>query len=122
MYSNYFTICCFPVPLKGPPNVNAHNGSSFSINATWSPLETEYRLGILLKYRIYCRDATGGIELYKDVGANTFKVEIENLKPYWNYSIEVAAGNIKGIGPKSAAAFTLTDEYSKYFCRGYIQN
>ena len=115
MCSKYFTLLCFPEPIKGPPNVNAHNGSSFSVNATWSPLETEYRLGILLKYRIYYKDVTNGIELYKDVGANTFGEEIQNLKPYWNYSIEVAAGNIKGFGPRSTAAYALTDEYRKCY-------
>ena len=40
--------------------------------------------------------------------------DISGLLPFLNHSVEVAASTSKGMGPRGAPAYTLTDEYGEY--------
>eukprot|EP00795_Rhopilema_esculentum_P012766 gene12766-3498_t len=98
------------IPLQGPP-CTAHNTSAFSINAVWSPLETQYRLGQLTAYTLFYKNLKTGDEGHFTVESSMTNKEIKNLKPFQNHSFEIAASTSKGMGPRGPPVFCLTDEY-----------
>eukprot|EP00794_Sanderia_malayensis_P016567 gene16567-18247_t len=98
------------VPSRGP-DARAHNSSSFSIIANWTELEYEYRLGILLEYRVFCTNLKTNVEVTVGVDAAKLSAEIKDLLPFKNHSVEVAGVTSKGVGTRGTAVYTLTDEY-----------
>jgi hypothetical protein len=81
------------------------------LNVSWRPPKEEN--GIILTYTIYYKRL--GSDKEDSVVATSIKRNkiIQNLKPYTNYSVEVAAKTSAGYGSKSKAKIAQTNESGK---------
>jgi len=81
-----------------------------SINVTWKPVPQEFMHGTLVHYEVTYQpievgDITKEEEPMQRIiveAGQTFKV-LENLEPYVEYRISVAARTAKGLGPRAFA-------------------
>ena len=75
-----------------------------SLLLVWLPLTSQFANGIIENYviRVYERNAITGVGLRNiEVSTNTTHQNIDDLHPYYNYLINLAAETVIGIGPFS---------------------
>ncbi|XP_022793852.1 uncharacterized protein LOC111332704 [Stylophora pistillata] len=99
------------IPSAAPINLTAINSvSPHKINVTWKPVPSGYMNGDLVDYEVnYQRVKIGGVPIdYEPVRSritmNT-TLTLENLDPYSEYEITVAARTKKGLGPRTLASY-----------------
>ena len=87
--------------------------SSTSLKVTWLPPNEEN--GKILKYTIYYKRVGSDKKDSRSIVATSTERNktIQNLKPYTNYSVEVAANTSAGYGRKSKAKFAQTNQAGK---------
>ena len=77
----------------------------------WNPPIPEDRNGNIIGYEFYIIDQNGWYDV-KTV--NSTEKVLEELKPYTNYTVQVAAMTSAGVGPYSVSIIERTKEASKY--------
>ena len=94
-----------------PQFVNVDAISSTSLNVTWQPPKEAN--GVILNYIIYYQRVESD-ERYSTVAMSTERNKIiKNLKPYTNYSFEVAANTSVGYGNNSDSKIGQTKQAGK---------
>ena len=94
-----------------PQFVNVDATSSMRLNVSWQPPKAAN--GVILSYIIYYQ-RVGSDEQYSIVATSTERNKIiKNLKPYTNYSFEVAANTSVGYGNKSDSKIGQTKQAGK---------
>lgn len=107
------------VPTRAPINFKGMNTSSYSINVTWEPIESQYRHGIILGYNVtYKSRFDAGIYMVDVVGRSNLTTGLHNLRNYTYYDITVAGYNSKGDG--SFATITVRTEETGQFAFVFI--
>ena len=104
-----------------PTNVTAIVVNSTVISVQWDGLTPcRYVNGHIVKYRVQYTSESSGVIESKDERGNwnvtEAKTSLTGLTPYTNYTIRVAAVNVKGhVGLYSRLITNQTDEYCKFF-------
>ena len=96
--------------------------SKNSIKVYWKVTPENQRNGIILGYNVFYQETNFAIphEMNMTFKEGTFSAEIDNLKPYTNYSVRIVARNIIGLGPKSPAAIIETDQEGGLIIMPYL--
>ena len=104
----------FLVPTSPPLNVKGFlNNTSEKIVVTWEPLPLEHRNGIILGYSITYVAQNGGTQQSMIVNASSLSAELQNLRQFMLYAINVAAFNTAGKGPPSQPVVVRSPEGGK---------
>ena len=80
----------------------------------WEPPPLDQRNGIITSYMVKYAIANKLHQAVNVKSTRNVQVRLTNLKPFTNYSIEVAAATLKGYGPFSQPIIHQTDLPSKY--------
>ena len=98
----------FSVPTRSPSNLLIESKTAVSAVATWKPPPIFFLNGRLIKYALTLTENDNNI--LKSYDADEDKCELLNLRPFTRYSVEVAACNSAGCGPRSHELYFTTDE------------
>ena len=104
------------VPSKPPPNVNAHNLTSTSIQVHWDPIPPHYIHGNLLGYKVsFIATFRGNAQRWNETSVNqsTTTAVITNLRKYTKYMVAVEGFTSKGNGIESKSVPVTTAEDGK---------
>ncbi|XP_012669614.2 phosphatidylinositol phosphatase PTPRQ [Otolemur garnettii] len=94
------------VPDSAPENITYKNISSGEIELSFLPPNSPN--GIIQKYTIYLKRSNGNEE--RIINTTSLTQNIEGLKKYTQYLIEVSASTLKGEGVRSVPISVLTEE------------
>ena len=95
------------MPASAPENVLAVSVSSSSLVLSWDPLPFEEQNGIIRHYSIAITEEDTGLLLQKTT--TTEGITLNNLHPYYRYSVQVSASTIDD-GPSSVPISVTTLE------------
>ena len=101
------------MPSGSPQNVRGHNKSSTSILVRWNEVQANEQRGNIRYYTVIYRATHGGTEMSKRVDSPKRSVELNYLKMYAKYSIQVSAATVKGDGPASVPITVSTEQGSE---------
>ena len=104
------------VPSKPPPNVNAHNLTSTSIQVHWDAIPPRYIHGNLLGYKVsFIATFRGNAQRWNETSVNqsTTTAVITNLRKYTKYMVAVEGFTSKGNGIESKSVPVTTAEDGK---------
>ena len=107
----FFLLMHFPsfsVPTRSPSNLLIESRTAVSAIVTWKPPPIFFLNGRLTKYALTLTQNDKNI--LKSYDADEEKCELLNLRPFTKYSVEVAACNSAGCGPRSHELSFTTDE------------
>ena len=89
----------FSEPTESPSYVQIRKLTAISASVTWKPLSKSSINGKLVKYVVNRKENDGnGLQSFNAVKEN---IDFTNLRPFTKYSVQVAACNSAGCGPKS---------------------
>ncbi|XP_035874530.1 phosphatidylinositol phosphatase PTPRQ [Phyllostomus discolor] len=94
------------VPDSAPESITYRNISPGEIEISFLPPSSPN--GIIQKYTIYLKRSNGNVE--RTIDTTSLTQNIEGLKKYTQYVIEVSASTLKGEGVRSAPVSVLTEE------------
>ena len=104
----------FTVPSLPPTNVSAHNTSSTSLHVSWHEVPKGFVHGILLGYRVLYKIANvTGNKSITTTSETINKRELQELKKFTIYEINVLAFTAIGDGANSKSIHVSTDEDGK---------
>lgn len=119
----YYAVCfvvntwyfCFAslVPDGIPENVEAGNSSSKTLSLNWDAIPRGTENGILKGYRIALFDTLRNITLERYAPPEASQIEIQDLRPYTEYKIQITAYNDAGSGNASITVDKRTDQDGK---------
>ena len=94
----------FSEPAESPSYVQIRKLTAVSVSVTWEPLSSLN--GKITKYIVTRKEKKG----LKSFDATEEKIDFTDLRPFTRYSVQVAACNSAGYGPKSKEiAFTTAE-------------
>lgn len=109
-----FLTFAFTVPSLPPQNVSAYNTSSTSLHVSWREVPRGFVHGILLGYRVLYKIPNGETNTSIDTTSETTRYkELQGLKKFTIYEVNVLAFTAIGDGVNSSSIFVSTDEDSK---------
>ncbi|XP_067022800.1 receptor-type tyrosine-protein phosphatase delta-like isoform X6 [Acropora muricata] len=98
----------FQAAPTGPPlNVRALTISSASISLFWMPPEPEEQKGPITGYSIFVKGDSESTKHFK-VAAGLMAYNATGLRPYTNYTFQMHALNVMGVGPNSSTVMNAT--------------
>ncbi|XP_044179415.1 receptor-type tyrosine-protein phosphatase F-like isoform X8 [Acropora millepora] len=98
----------FQAAPTGPPrNVRALAISSSSISLFWMPPEPEEQNGPITGYNIFVKGDSESTKHFK-VTAGMMAYNATGLRPYTNYTFQMQALNVMGVGPNSSTVMNTT--------------
>ena len=105
-----------PAPSDPPTSVTTSIATSSSITVQWGPVNCIHRNGYITGYTVQYR--VKGSDSTKDITVTSSSTEatISGLDSATNYSIEVAAVNIAGIGAYSNLVYVVTKGMVATYC------
>ena len=99
----------FPAPSAAPTGINISNVTNSSITVHWEPVDCIHRNGDITGYSIlYGVHRSGSTQTIQVSGCATTVTITSGLTSSTNYSVEVAAVNIAGIGMYSTSLIVTT--------------
>ena len=100
---------------KAPPasiDISTHTWECLLVN--WTAIPTPEARGVIIKYHIYYKLASGGGELYQSTTSNS-SYQLCGLLPYTEYEVKISGFTSKGEGtPSEYSSPVRTGEYSKF--------
>ncbi|XP_044179413.1 receptor-type tyrosine-protein phosphatase delta-like isoform X6 [Acropora millepora] len=106
--SSTFMNTTFQAAPTGPPrNVRALAISSSSISLFWMPPEPEEQNGPITGYNIFVKGDSESTKHFK-VTAGMMAYNATGLRPYTNYTFQMQALNVMGVGPNSSTVMNTT--------------
>ena len=96
------------VPTRGPSPLSAEISGSSNLVVTWASLEPQFRLGVILGYRVYCTNLKTGLGVFAD--STSLTATCTGLHPNTKHNITVSAKNSKGFGPNGSTIVKLSGE------------
>ncbi|CAL4061187.1 unnamed protein product, partial [Meganyctiphanes norvegica] len=97
------------IPIGSPPGLRCSPMTATSILVSWETLSPTMARGKLLGYRVQSTMSDNVTEMNRDT-TSSLSVALRNLKPFTNYSIQVAAFTQVGDGPYSQPITCITEE------------
>ncbi|XP_044179418.1 receptor-type tyrosine-protein phosphatase S-like isoform X11 [Acropora millepora] len=94
-------------PTGPPRNVRALTISSSSISLFWMPPEPEAQNGPITGYSIFVKGDSESTKHFK-VTAGMMAYNATGLRPYTNYTFQMQALNVMGVGPNSSTVMNTT--------------
>lgn len=111
IYNLYF-VYFLTVPESAPVNLLSFPANTTALTVSWLPVIEEDRNGIILGYHVSLSNSTG--EFMKNISVfGSEVVTLGGLEVWTNYSLQVCAFTVKGIGPWSPIVRGITDEEGK---------
>ena len=95
-------------PSKAPRNLRILNITDVSASATWKPLTVTFLNGKLINYVVNLKEKNGND--LKSYETNKEQFEFRILRPYTDYSVQVAACTSAGCGTMSTDSYFTTLE------------
>ncbi|XP_048579330.1 uncharacterized protein LOC5500862, partial [Nematostella vectensis] len=99
-------ICVYLVPRSPPRNVRVSNITTISFTVQWDPPPGSN--GHLLGYQVFYSKVNSSVIQSNRTGPNKLQIRLIHLEPNTAYTVQVAAVNQVGQGPKSAAVAVKT--------------
>ena len=96
--------------------MTAFNTSSTSINVTWEPVPDDHVNGIVLGYRLFCKQADKPINDFSNLTVNStvLSIGLDSLEFYTKYELRLLAFTMVGDGNISEPVYCMTDEDGKF--------
>ena len=104
----YEIYCSILAPSKSPRNLRILNITDVSASATWKPLTVSSLNGKFINYEVYLKEKNGND--LKSYETNKDQFEFHNLRPFTEYSVQVAACAYAGCGTMSTDSYFTTLE------------
>lgn len=101
------------MPIRGPSPLSAEISGSSNLVVTWSSLEPQFRLGVIVGYRVYCTSLKTGLGVFAESPSLT--ATCKGLQSNTKHNITVSARNSKGFGPNGTTIVKLSGESGKFF-------
>ena len=95
LHHNIFFVVA---PSRPPGSVTASVHGSTTVKVWWQPIPQQYRHGEVLYYIIRVHATVSGVTT--EIQASGSLVTVSSLRPYTNYTVEVAAYTV-ALGPFS---------------------
>ena len=107
----HLVFCLINIAPSAPPaNVSCTAVDESSIHCSWQPPPRKDRNGRIIGYTVRYKAANSNAFFPKAVDASVLSMNLEKLKAYTEYRIDVAAKSSKGQGPFSHHLKITTDE------------
>ena len=112
MYIHHlFPLCIFILhiiaPTGVPANITSTKYPDITVNVTWAPPPNDKQNGVIKSYNIKVTDVQLNETNYNT--SNTTWILLQNLHPYYNYSVSIAAATID-VGPYSSEYYFTAPE------------
>ena len=93
-------------------NVSTHTWECLLVN--WMAIPTPKARGVIVKYHVYYKLASGGGEFSQSTTSNS-SYQLCGLLPYTEYKVKMSGFTSKGEGPSSTYSLPVrTGQYSKF--------
>ena len=93
-------------------DISAYTWECLLVN--WTAIPTPKARGVIIKYHIYYKLASGGGEFYQSTTSNS-SYQLCGLLPYTEYKVQMSGFTSKGEGESSEYSLPVrTGEYSKF--------
>ena len=106
-----FSLCIFILhiiaPTGVPANITSTENPNITVNVTWAPPPYDKQNGVIKSYNIKVTDVQLNETNYNT--SNTTWILLQNLHPYYNYSVSIAAVTID-VGPYSSEYYFTAPE------------